>query len=89
MQNTKAKFILTAVAVCAMFGGAMALKANKTSKIYGRQIWYAPPAAPNGPCTSLYANYTIVGEFEQGFQTHASAASNANGCPLVTVTREV
>lgn len=79
----KARIMLTAIAVFAVVGGALAFKA----KTFTARFLYVPAA--NGQCTSvkISAKTTVPGA--PAIFTSASTASTTAPCPLTWTTTTV
>ena len=75
----KAKIMLTAIAVFAVIGGALAFKARQLNTFYS--------TAPNGQCSATFrTTYTTaeVGE-PLTFTTRLSTTTTTAACPILTV----
>ena len=75
----KAKITLTAIAVFAVIGGALAFKARNLNTFYS--------TAPNGQCSATFRTTYITGEVgePQTFTTRLSIAPTTAICPILTV----
>jgi hypothetical protein len=77
----KAKAMLTAVAVFAIVGGALAFKAKRGGLIY-------TAANATSPCTNELNGWTITAAGQPGEQRFASTTTLAV-CPQTTVTQRI